>query len=240
MRADALPAIRDGLRFAGWDGADLDDEDLDVAFYGDLFRPDLSYQSRPGFWDYRLDLFREHLRTSLALAWRNRNAAHLPRGIAQAIIDAAWRQVGRYLEDPETRREVRTRVEDAVTADTRVIVAHSLGSVVAYEALCRNPDWPVHTLVTLGSPLGIRGVVFDRLQPRPDSGVGHWPGPIQHWTNIADDHDRVALEPRLAARFGPGVQDQFVYNRDKPHDPKGYLTSRRAGEAIAEGLERDE
>ena len=49
---------------------------------------------------------------------------------------------------------------------TEVIVAHSLGSVVAYEALCAHPEWPVRNLVTLGSPLGIRNLIFDQLVPR--------------------------------------------------------------------------
>ena len=55
------------------------------------------------------------------------------------------------------------------------MVGHSLGSVVAYEALCAHPEWPVRALVTLGSPLGIRNLIFDRLVPAPaagDSGRG--------------------------------------------------------------------
>ncbi|MFD8967973.1 hypothetical protein ACFV0C_23770 [Streptomyces sp. NPDC059568] len=58
-----------------------------------------------------------------------------------------------------------------------VIVAHSLGSVIAYEALCAHPDWPDLTLVTLGSPLAVRGVVFDRLAPPPPAGRPAGPCP---------------------------------------------------------------
>jgi hypothetical protein len=61
--------------------------------------------------------------------------------------------------------------------DTRVVAGQSLGSVVAYEALCAHAaDRPVRTLVTLGSPLGIRHLVIDRRQPAPAGGVGAWPG----------------------------------------------------------------
>ncbi|NIY62751.1 hypothetical protein [Streptomyces malaysiensis] len=63
------------------------------------------------------------------------------------------KQVSRYLLDAEVRRAARQRVMDRITADTEVVVAHSLGSVVAYEALCALPEHPVRALVT-GSVTG--------------------------------------------------------------------------------------
>ncbi|ONI91805.1 hypothetical protein ALI22I_06880 [Saccharothrix sp. ALI-22-I] len=39
-----------------------------------------------------------------------------------------------------------------------MVVAHSLGTVVAFEALHRV-DQPVDLLITLGSPLGMHGVL---------------------------------------------------------------------------------
>jgi hypothetical protein len=95
-------------------------------------------------------------------------------------------QVSGYLADDRVRQDGQDAVASAVAADTRVMVGHSLGSVVAYEALCAHPKWPVRALVTLGSPLGLR-LVFDRLRPPPapgpDPGVprGAWPGPVTAW-----------------------------------------------------------
>ena len=80
------------------------------------------------------------------------------------------RQVRDYFHEPEIRQQARQRVSEAVGDDTRVLVGHSLGSVVAYEALCANPGWPVRMLVTLGSPLGIPNLIFDRLRARAAAG----------------------------------------------------------------------
>lgn len=45
--------------------------------------------------------------------------------------------VGRQLDtaEPELRDAVRARAAELITSDTRVVVGHSLGSVVAYEVL---------------------------------------------------------------------------------------------------------
>ena len=118
-------------------------------------------------------------------------------------------QVRRYMTDPQVRRAAQDRVAAEVGEDTRVVVGHSLGSVVAYEALCAHPEWPVRALVTLGSPLGIRNLIFDRLVPAPAAagpgGVrGAWPGGVRSWVNVADAGDVVALVKDLRPLFGVG------------------------------------
>src|SRR5262249_53552768 len=79
------------------------------------------------------------------------------------LLPGRLRQVSQYFTDLDVRLAARRAVEREVSARTRVIVGHSLGSVVAYEALCANPQWEVTTLITLGSPLGISHIVFERL-----------------------------------------------------------------------------
>jgi hypothetical protein len=116
------------------------------------------------------------------------------------------------------------------------MVAHSLGSVVAYEELCAHPEWPVRTLVTIGSPLGIRNLIFDRLDPAPKHAVGAWPSGITRWTNISARGDFVALERRLASRFDARIVDVPVDNAFDAHDAVRYLTSNEAAEAIRDGL----
>ncbi|MFE7400000.1 alpha/beta hydrolase [Streptomyces sp. NPDC057557] len=74
------------------------------------------------------------------------------------------KQVRRYLLDDDLRTAARERVQEQIGPDTHVLIGHSLGSVIAYEALCAMPGHPVKALVTLGSPLGMR-MVFDRLLP---------------------------------------------------------------------------
>jgi hypothetical protein len=113
-------------------------------------------------------------------------------GVSDRFLIGVLHQVRRYLTEPRTRTFVLDRVVACVGADTAVLIGHSLGSVVAYEALCAHPEWPVRALVTFGSPLGIRNLVFDRLIPAPIDGRGHWPGAGRSWTNVCDRHDVVA------------------------------------------------
>ncbi len=153
---------------------------------------------------------------------------------SERVLIFALQQVRLFLLDPRLKQAVLERVAKKMSTDTQVVIGHSLGAVVAYEALCAHPEWNVHTLVTLGAPLGIRELIFDKLTPRPQDGVGVWPN-VQHWVNIADQGDIVALEKKLAPLFGP-VQDQIVYNGSKSHNIRHYLTAQETGEAVGAGL----
>lgn len=153
---------------------------------------------------------------------------------AEKVLIFALKQVRQYLHNQELKEKILQRITDKVSTDTKVIVAHSLGSVVAYEALCANPEWNVDTLVTLGSPLGIPNLIFDALTPSPENGKGVWPN-VKQWFNIADKGDIVALEKKLAPYFG-SVVDQPVYNGWESHDVRRYLTAKETGLAVSTGL----
>jgi hypothetical protein len=152
----------------------------------------------------------------------------------ERILLSGLRQVRLFLHDAELKRAVLERVAERFSPDTRMVVAHSLGSIVAYEALCAHPEWRVDTLLTLGSPLGIRHLVFEALTPEPRDGRGIWPG-VRRWVNIADQGDIVALQKELAPGFGQ-VEDRLVYNGWRSHDVARYLSAREAGEVIAAAL----
>ncbi len=141
------------------------------------------------------------------------------------------KQVRLFLHDTEIKKEVLARVSALMKPGCRVVIGHSLGSVVAYEALCANPQWGIDTFISLGSPLGIRTLVFDMLQPRPQNGVGTWPN-VRRWINVADEGDVVALEKTLRPLFG-GVEDHLVYNGWQSHDAGRYLSSKIVGATIA-------
>ena len=64
-------------------------------------------------------------------------------GLAERAMLFYLQQVRRYMTDPVVRAAVQGRAAAGVGEDTRVVVWHSLGSVVAYEALCAHPEWPV-------------------------------------------------------------------------------------------------
>ncbi|MFI7387956.1 hypothetical protein [Streptomyces sp. NPDC049813] len=261
LHASWYPAACDGLARAG--AAPPAPGDLDCVFYGDLFRPagrTLSVLAPPldasdvaeGYeTELLLALWAEAARTDAAVVAPDaRTLARTPRAVQRAL-DALSRsrffarlalralvldlkQVRAYLCDPDVHHAVQARVSAAVTADTRIVVGHSLGSVVAYEALCAHPEWPVRSLLTLGSPLGIRNLVFDRLRTGPDGGPGAWPGPVRTWTNIADRGDVVALVKDLRPLFGERVTGHLVHNGATAHDVTRYLNTREAGQALAD------
>jgi hypothetical protein len=151
-------------------------------------------------------------------------------GLAERLLLGSLRQVRRYLQEPEIRKNAVQRVLDAVVADTRVVVAHSLGTVVAYEALASS-RLPV-AFVTLGSPLGLRGLISDRLDPPPSVDL---PGAVRSWTNIVDTGDVVAAVEDLRPLFGDHIDQVRVHNGAHAHDARPYLTDRLTGDAIIRG-----
>jgi pimeloyl-ACP methyl ester carboxylesterase len=263
-------ALRDGIRRSGCAEAELPQEDdIRCAFYGDLFRPAGRMLAVGDPWLKAADA--TEFDQELLLAWWRAAAESDPRvvhpdartlartpGSVQAALRALSRsaffaglaeramlfdlqQVRRYMTDPEVRQAAQDRIAADVDEDTRVLVGHSLGSVVAYEALCAHPAWQVRALVTLGSPLGVRNLIFDRLVSAPAAGgpgkpAGAWPGGVQSWTNVADAGDVVALVKDLRPLFGDRVACYLVHNGSHAHDVKPYLTAAQTGAAIAAGL----
>jgi pimeloyl-ACP methyl ester carboxylesterase len=144
-------------------------------------------------------------------------------GLTEAALIFNLKQVRRYMTELETRAAIQARVAESLPAGTRVVIAHSLGTVVAYEAICKHPEWKIEGFITCGSPLGIRNLIFDRLEPAPE-GLGVWPGGVQWWVNVADQGDVVAVEKYLKNRFGSKVEDWIVSNGlTEVHGAEKYL-----------------
>jgi alpha-beta hydrolase superfamily lysophospholipase len=157
--------------------------------------------------------------------------------VAQRGFIGNLKQVTAFLTKPEVKERVLERVAEEMTPDTRVIIGHSLGSIVVYEYLARSSPPQVELLVTAGSPLGIPNLVFERLTPAPTGGVGVWPGGVAGWVNVADADDVVALRKRLAPLFAApdgraGVQDRLVDNGEEPHASSRYLNAEPTGAAL--------
>ncbi|NRQ33462.1 hypothetical protein HII36_16635 [Nonomuraea sp. NN258] len=123
-------------------------------------------------------------------------------------------EVAAYLGDQGRREECRRVVADVIRRNRpRVVIAHSLGSVVTYETLWANPDLEVDLLLTLGSPLGMRNVIFERLLPAPINGRGERPKGVRRWVNIADKDDIAAIPPDLCHSF-TGIDVEELVNLD--------------------------
>ncbi|MFE3907177.1 hypothetical protein ACFXPY_44900 [Streptomyces sp. NPDC059153] len=265
-------------------------DDVDVAFYGDVFRAPgtKGVQPAPRSAADLADPYEQALLEAWAAAaapdptkadsdptkaptprtlQRAMNALlrspFLPGPVAERFLLGVLRQVRRYFTEDAVRARAAEAIGARIGPDTTVLVGHSLGSVIAYETLCTHPEWPVRTLVTMGSPLGMPSLVFDRLRPAPAAGRGQWPGGLERWTNLADRHDVVASVKELADLFSPRppsplptshataagqvtdaavgasrpvLRDVPVDNGWKVHDLLRHLTARESGAAIGEGL----
>jgi hypothetical protein len=109
----------------------------------------------------------------------------------------------------------------------KVIVAHSLGTIILYDVLSEPAlaGLKVDLLVTVGCPLGI-GNVQDRLRDRAGR-PNPVPKPLAAWSNFADRFDPVALEATLRDEFTPKdfAKDAEVNNPARNnHDLDGYLS----------------
>ncbi|MEU9381456.1 alpha/beta hydrolase [Streptomyces sp. NPDC048279] len=125
-------------------------------------------------------------------------------------------QVTRYLGRAEADgtgltldTRVRSRVTEALDpAVPTVVVAHSLGSVVALEALASyRGDIPL--FLTLGSPLGLRAVVAQRVVPHPVQ----VPDPVSGWVNIWDRDDLIVGRPLLERFVRPNARSVLPSSR---------------------------
>ncbi|MBR8638345.1 hypothetical protein KEF29_01125 [Streptomyces tuirus] len=91
-----------------------------------------------------------------------------------------------YLHTPAGKR-VRQRLADAIARqEPRVLIAHSLGTVVAYDTLWEYTDLKVDVLVTMGSPLAMPDVVLPYLRHPDDSRAFSRPPGAAAWVNLAD------------------------------------------------------
>lgn len=161
--------------------------------------------------------------------------------LTELFIRVFFREVAIYLAyvDSPARAAVREEVAARIARHRpRVVLAHSLGSVVAYEALHAYPELQVELLVTMGSPLALPHGVYDRLNPAPTgvppARLGVRPASVARWVNIADPGDPVAIPPRLARAF-TGVTD--VTNPIHPafgfHHAKNYLSCKATAATLA-------
>ncbi len=147
-------------------------------------------------------------------------AVPLPDGLKRRLMRVLLRDVHPFLydatfsprpgEEYKIRRDVRARVLDALKQAAalpgpHLLVWHSLGSVIAYDALTGIDEAPaVDALLTVGSPLGI-SEVRDGLTP-PWTAEDGWPA--QHlgngtWWNVFDALDPVCglVDRKIAPHY---------------------------------------
>lgn len=121
----------------------------------------------------------------------------------------------------------------AVGGGPFVIIAHSQGTMVAYEVLRQLDPAKIEVplFITIGSPLGMQEV-----QDAFKSWTGNKrlvpPACVAHWINVADRFDPVAIDFDISNDFGgkPRIKNvsKFGLNPDSlrhPHSATGYLST---------------
>ena len=125
-----------------------------------------------------------------------------------------------------------------------MIVAHSMGSIIAFDLLSQ-PKVPfvVNTLLTVGSPLGQPTLL---CKFNPENPVTHktvTPPGVRKWYNIADIDDIISLDPTLGDDFAPNdmgvkpidiiVNNAYCWEKiANPHAIYGYLQTPECAELI--------
>ncbi len=159
--------------------------------------------------------------------------------------------LSRYYEDSSVNKKLTEKLIQAVLdyKDKKILlIAHSMGSIVAYDALRNlgNLDAQIRIdhLVTIGSPLGLPHVRAKNMKKYSELRT---PSCVRRWTNMADKRDPVAMDEHLADDYkanaaGVRVNDELVYNdwvvsEKKPgmhHKSYGYLRTPEISRLINE------
>ncbi|MGW6204399.1 alpha/beta hydrolase [Streptomyces sp. NPDC055089] len=138
--------------------------------------------------------------------------AALP-GVAQAArwtsargVLRTWAQPARYLRrkgkdslGTTLDERIRDRVLRCMDPERpTIVIGHSLGSIVAFEALA-SYGGPVPLLVTIGSPIATSGLIWPLLQPRPPT----TPRCVDRWLDFWDADDMVVPRRSLSTLVQP-------------------------------------
>jgi hypothetical protein len=145
------------------------------------------------------------------------------------------------LRDYYAKSDVRNRIREKLATvlqqheDQRVcLIAHSMGSIIAYDVLRAGEQRPpaIDHFVTIGSPLGLP-IVTQHI--RGEFVKTTVPQQVKRWTNLADPGDKVALDCSLADEYQSAsgavhVQDVLIHysyvdrlGASDRHNGYGYL-----------------
>lgn len=180
--------------------------------------------------------------------------------LTSEALRSAARETARYFRNSnniacEIRELLKRQLRPLLTDHGKVLlIGHSLGSVIAYDALwelshLEHLPGKVDLFLTIGSPLGMN-YVQRRLMGHDQTGQKKYPMNIHRWANISSVGDITALDRVFADDFAPmleqgligSIEDHcdgiynFYRNNDglNCHRSYGYLVNPAVGEVIAD------
>jgi hypothetical protein len=189
--------------------------------------------------------------------------------IAESIVERFFRDLDIYYEEPgnseyAAHNPIRQKIVERVVSTLKkyrnyeiFLIGHSMGSILSYDALQFDvPDIPVHTFVTIGSPLGLPLVLckIAARQGKEENGIPVLRVPLsvtRNWYNFSDREDVIALNPHLAPEFYENhygvkpidvmVNNNYVINkRRNAHKAYGYLRTKEFAKVLAAFIEEKE
>jgi hypothetical protein len=206
------------------------------------------------------NFIRNSLNSRLDKLFLEKNGSLNFSGLTDFILRHFLKDLDAYYENDHSmtggkhpREEICEKLADALKKNRRkkiLLIAHSMGSIIAWDVLTRwVPEVKIHTLVTIGSPLGnpvIRGKMLSEIKSLTnETPVLRTPENIsRNWYNLSDYKDRVALSYDLNEDFLPNShfvkpRDQFIWNNYEykgernPHKSYGYLRSPEMSQIIS-------
>jgi hypothetical protein len=152
------------------------------------------------------------------------------------LLTKVTEDVSIYLQHQVVAQRVNALVAPAIGTQPCVVVAHSLGSIVAYRVLRElGAAAQVRRFITVGSPLGLHTVRKLLSPPARTSPAG-----VRSWFNAFDPADIVALHPLDEAAWpvSPAITNHpSVKNHmGNHHGISGYLDDPTVARAIYDAL----
>lgn len=159
---------------------------------------------------------------------------HYPK-LHESIIHKFLIETYLYLSNPDFMREIHQRIMCHIhPEEDHIIVAHSLGTVIAYNLLHQFTTFKIQRFITLGSPLAFK-VVQEKL-PLPISRPSQLYG---DWFNFYSPDDFLTAFPLSKAPFDfkpPIINEEITTLIDTPHQISGYLQHPNVIKSILDGF----
>lgn len=142
--------------------------------------------------------------------------------VTEAVLNNKLTDLSKYYYDSQKRDTLREMVKKAVKANQHrriTIIAHSMGSIIAYDALRElgqtETQLRVENFITIGSPLGLPTVA---MKIHKEWNMLRTPSVVaKRWINLADRRDPVAFDTHLRNNYeandkGVRVEDDLILN----------------------------
>ncbi|WP_291360693.1 alpha/beta hydrolase [Acinetobacter sp. UBA3025] len=159
---------------------------------------------------------------------------HFPR-LHDTLIKKFLIETYSYLANSTFMQQVHQRIGQQLHGDKPcILMAHSLGSVIAYHYLLLHPELNVQRFITLGSPLAFQVIQSSLAQPvvRPAAIKGDW---INFYST--DDYLTAIPLTEPPFKFEPEIINHGIRTHiHRPHDITGYLLHPQVVEATLELL----